>query len=645
MSYAMRYREDIDGLRAIAVLSVIFYHLGFSFISGGFIGVDIFFVISGFLITQSIQHDLNNNNFTIKNFYIKRIRRIVPVLFVTTMVTMVVALFILPIEDLKEFALSLVSVSLFGSNIFFWQHIDYFSVSAELKPLLHTWSLGIEEQFYIFFPLFMMWTATWRSKKIFIATAVFTFLSFALCASPFGVSHIQANFFLPITRFWELFMGVLLALFLSKKSEVKSNKALDNILALFGLGFIITPLLLLDYNSVFPGLNALYPVVGSLLIIYSGYRKESFLVSVLSNKIVRYIGLISFSLYLWHWAIIAFAKNIIIGEFSLSEQMFMLLLTFALSALSYRFIEEPFRRDKKLKEFLKLKKGFMALLIMATSGMALFLFLKLVYPDNRTHHNEINCFKTEATMQSIEECTFGDKNSSDIFVLYGDSHVSAIYPAFEEFAKKHHKKGIAIAISGCAPLFDVFREDGMGNSANCSGEYSRNIENFLDENAKDINHLYIVARWGMYERGYRLNGRLQKETHFISDSQTSSRTAKESAVVLKRGVNHTVDKISKEWGITTTIFKSVPELHGDIGKRGIKSVTRKEYLKQLSYTDAIFKVLEKHKNVDVASPLNIFCPEETCLMFRGKDALYRDDNHVNHEGAMLLYPLLEKNKK
>ena len=172
----MNYRKDIDGLRAIAVLSVIFYHLGFSFISGGFIGVDIFFVISGFLITQSIQNDLDRGIFTIKNFYIKRIRRIIPLLFLVTMTTLGASFFILGVEELKEFALSLISVSIFSSNIFFWQNINYFSVSAELKPLLHTWSLGIEEQFYIFFPLFMIWTATWRSKRVFIATMVFTLL-------------------------------------------------------------------------------------------------------------------------------------------------------------------------------------------------------------------------------------------------------------------------------------------------------------------------------------------------------------------------------------------------------------------------------------------------------------------------------------
>ncbi|MCK5854336.1 MAG: acyltransferase [Sulfurovaceae bacterium] len=639
----MKYRKDIDGLRAIAVLAVLFYHLGFSFISGGFIGVDIFFVISGFLITQSIQNDLKDNIFTIKHFYIKRIRRIVPLLFVTTMVTMVVALFVLPIEDLKEFALSVTSVSLFGSNIFFWQHIDYFSVSAELKPLLHTWSLGIEEQFYIFFPLFMMWTATWRSKKVFIATAIFTFLSFALCASPFGASHIQANFFLPITRFWELFMGVLLALFLSRNSEIKSNKTLDNILALLGLGFIISPLLLLDYNSIFPGINALYPVVGSVLIIYSGNRGESFLVAILSHKIVRYIGLISFSLYLWHWSIIAFAKNIIIGEFSLGDQMFMLLLTFVLSALSYRFIEEPFRRDKRLKEWLQIKNGLIALGILALSSLLLFLFLKLSFPDTRLKHKEVNCFKTEMTMQSIKECSFGEMESNRTFVLYGDSHASALYPAFEKLANEKKMRGIFIPLSGCAPLFDVRRNDGVGNASNCTGEYAKNIENFLETNAKEIEHLYLVGRWTMYEKGWILNGRLQQATHFLSNSEIESKTAKESAMVLKKAVVDTVGKISGAFGIPMSILKSVPNLHGDIGKRGLKNVTKEEYLAQLAYTNEIFNKLEKRDGLYLVDPIEIFCPKDECLMYEGNQALYRDDNHVNYEGAMKFYPLLDKN--
>ena len=671
MSHSMRYREDIDGLRAIAVLSVILYHLGFSFISGGFIGVDIFFVISGFLITQSIQNDLNSSIFTIRRFYIKRIRRIIPVLFVTTIATMLVAPFILPIEALKEFALSVTSVSLFGSNIFFWQHIDYFSVSAELKPLLHTWSLGIEEQFYIFFPLFMIWTSTWRSKRAFMVTAIFTLLSFALCASPFGASHIQANFFLPITRFWELFMGVLLALFLSRKTSSSESEASapnkarlkpsvpnlknssesdasapnrarlkDNILALLGLGFIIAPLLLLDYNSIFPGINALYPVVGSALIIYSGHRGESFLVSILSNSIVRYIGLISFSLYLWHWPIIAFAKNMVVGEFSFGLQISILLLTFTLSALSYRFVEKPFRQKRELKEFLKIRNGFTALLILGIGSLLMFLTLKIYYP-NTQEHKDTNCFKTEATMDSIKECTFGDRESNRTFILYGDSHASALYPAFKAFAKDKKMKGIFISLSGCAPLFDIRRDDGVGNASNCTGEYAKNIENFLEHNAKDIDHLYLVARWTMYERGYILNGRLQKATHFLSDDTTKSTTAKQSAKVLKKALISTVHKINDELKIPVTILKNAPTLHGDISKRGLKNVTREEYLSQLKYTDGIFKGLAESDGVSVLSPIDILCPTEECMMYDGNEPLYRDDNHLNHKGAMMLRPLLK----
>jgi len=645
MSHSMKYRKDIDGLRAIAVLSVIFYHLGFSIISGGFIGVDIFFVISGFLITQSIQYDLDRDSFTIRKFYIKRIRRIVPVLFVTTLVTLLVSIFVLPIDALKEFALSLVSVSIFSSNIFFWQHIDYFSVSAELKPLLHTWSLGIEEQFYIFFPLFMIWTAKWRYKKMLWVIIIFTFLSFALSSSPFGASHIQANFFLPITRFWELFMGVILAILLNTSFKEKKYPYLDNILAILGLGLIISPLLLLDYNSIFPGINALYPVFGAVVIIYSGRNSDTFLTPILSNRVVRYIGLISFSLYLWHWPIIALAKNIIVGEFSLIEQLSILFLTFFLSALSYRFVEEPFRRRERLKEFLKIKNGLLALTILGLTALILFLFLKISFPNTKLKHKDTNCFKTEATMESVEECTFGDRDSNRTFVLYGDSHASALYPLFEKFAKENKRRGVFISLSGCAPLFDVRRDDGVGNASNCTGEYAKNIENFLEKNSKDIKDIYLVARWTLYEKGWILNGRLQKATHFLSNSEIKSKTANQSAKVLKKALFETVDRVSRDFNISTTIFKNVPTLHGDINKRGLKNITRDEYLSQLKYTNAIFKELKRRDGVDIIDPIDIFCPTDSCLMYEGNEPLYIDDNHVNYRGAMKLYPLLEKSLK
>ena len=202
-------------------------------------------------------------------------------------------------------------------------------------------------------------------------------------------------------------------------------------------------------------------------------------------------------------------------------------------------------------------------------------------------------------------------------------------------------KGIFISLSGCAPLFDIRREDGVGNASNCTGEYAKNIENFLESNAKEIEHLYLVARWTLYEKGYILNGRLQRATHFLSDSEIKSTTAKQSATVLKKALFATVNKINNELHIPVTILKNVPTLHGDIGKRGLKNVTREEYLSQLNYTDKIFKKLVQSDGITVLSPIDILCPKEECLMYDGNEALYRDDNHLNYKGAMMLKPLLK----
>jgi peptidoglycan/LPS O-acetylase OafA/YrhL len=639
----MKYREDIDGLRAIAVLAVIFYHLDFPFISGGFVGVDIFFVISGFLITQTIYGDLDRDRFTISRFYIKRIRRIIPVLFFTTTITTIIATVLLPIDELEEFALSLFSVSIFSSNIFFWQNIDYFAVSAELKPLLHTWSLGIEEQFYILFPLFILWTRKLSYKLVIFWIALFMVISFIISASPIGVSHLQANFFLPITRFWELFIGVVLAMII-RDSRFKIEECcqnLNNALASIGLLLIIVPMFLLNHNSIFPATNALYPVIGSVLIIYSAHYSRTWLSDFLSHKVIRYMGIISFSLYLWHWIIISFAKNMIFGELSLLLKISILILTFALSSLSYRFIEKPFRVDKNLKEFLQIKNGTIALIILGSLALFIYLYIRVFYPNKQSLHDSINCFKKEMTLESTKECSFGDVNSSRVFVLYGDSHASAIYPAFEQLAKERKMRGILLPLFGCVPLFDVFRADGVGNASNCTGEYAKNIERFLERNRKEIERVYIVSRWDIYEKGWRINGRLREATHFISDEQTDSKNAKESAEVLKKALLHTVDRINGEMKIELTILKSVPILNGKIDKWGSQEITRTKYLSQQAYTNTIFQSLKDKYKITVLDPIDIFCPKDICLSYNENIRLYIDDNHLSYEGAMMMYPILK----
>jgi len=637
----MTYRKDIDGLRAIAVMAVILYHLDLTFIPGGFIGVDIFFVISGFLITQTIQKDILANKFTIKHFYVKRIRRIVPALFVTTFVTIVFSLLILSINELKEFSLSLLSVSTFTSNIFFWRNLDYFSAAAELKPLLHTWSLGIEEQFYILFPIFMLLTKNLTYKKILFWILIFLFLSFALNVSPLAVdNHPTANFYLPVTRFWELFMGSALALSINYISN--NSKYLNNFLALIGSLLILLPMVLLDQHSTFPGMNAFYPVAGAILIIYSGTGYKTFISFFLSNKYIVYIGLISFSLYLWHWPIIALTKHIIIGEFSIKLQLIILSITFILSAITYKFVEQPFRTNQKLKNNLQIKAGLITLASLAVMAIAIyiFIFIKINFQDKNTPHMNTNCFKTKETMESTKEYSFGVKDSEKIFLLYGDSHSEVMYPVFEKLALENGWRGIPVSFHACAPLFDVFRLDGYVSTTTCTGKYSNNVKEFLEENKENIEMVFLVSRWGIYEKGWFKNGRFQQQnTHFLSDKETKSKNASDSSKVLQKAIIRTVEKISGTLNIPTVILKPIPVLQSNISIF-TPNITKEEYLQQRHFTDNIFSTLEQNPLINILDPINIFCPTDICKMYDNDHALYTDDNHISHEGALSLYPLL-----
>lgn len=627
----MTYRKDIDGLRAIAVIAVILYHLDFYLVPGGFLGVDIFFVISGYLITQSIRADIHGNKFTIANFYIKRIRRIIPALFFIVLATIILSLYILPKSELDEFAKSVISVGTFTSNIFFWRHIDYFSVAAELKPLLHTWSLGIEEQYYIVFPIFMLLTKNSPDKQIKFWITILLVASFIVHVSPIGTNHPAANFYLPYTRFWELLIGSLLAL---SVNNIRFSKAYTNAISLLGLTFILFSI---AYDTGFPGTNALFATIGTALVIYAGNGQINFLTIALSNNYIRYIGLISYSLYLWHWPIIALAKNSYIGEFTTAIQLSIVAITFALSALTYTFVEQPFRKNQKPRDFLQLKTGAFALMILVFIASLMLMYTKIHY---QTHEqSQINtCFENEETLDSTIRCSFGVINSDKVFFLYGDSHASVMYPAFERLALDNGWRGIYASFLGCAPLFNVFRLDGTDNASDCSGSYSSNVEKFLVANQHNIGKVFLVSRWTIYEKGWIKHGRLQKATHFLSDNDTTSINPIDSSKVLAKGLFRTIDKITDELNIQTNLLLSVPVLPSS--KITSVSVSKEEYINQRKFIDSIFIKLEQNPLVEIIDPIDIFCPTDVCSTYDQGKLLYMDDNHVSTEGSLLLYPLL-----
>jgi len=316
----LKYRAEIDGLRALAVVPVILFHAGFELFGGGFVGVDVFFVISGYLITTILIEDLEKDQFSLINFYERRARRILPALFFVMLVCIPFAwMWMLP-SQMKGFSQSLVAVSLFSSNILFWRESGYFEAAAEEKPLLHTWSLAVEEQYYVLFPIFLF--LAWQFGKHRVFWMIVVMAAISLLLSEWGWRHeATGNFYLAPTRAWELFSGSIAA-FVVQKRGVKSNNALS----LVGLTAIIFSIFAYDRTTPFPSLHALIPVIGVvLLVLYAD--KETLVAKLLSTKAFVGVGLISYSAYLWHQPLFAFAK------IRLSEEPPMLLMAM-LSATS-----------------------------------------------------------------------------------------------------------------------------------------------------------------------------------------------------------------------------------------------------------------------------------------------------------------------
>jgi len=353
------YRSDIDGLRAIAILSVLIFHLNPKYLSGGFVGVDIFFVISGFLITSLIKKEIEETaSFSFKNFYIRRVKRLLPALFFSLILTTIFAALILSPTHLSSFGLSQISSIFSVSNFYFWIESDYFDVESKLKPLLHTWSLSVEEQFYFIWPLTLILLLK-VGRKIFIYSFLIFLVFFSLYLNlkfQDGNIHIinkyftdwkeyfengkSTLFFMLPFRTYEFILGASLVWILNYKINIKY---FYDVLFIIGLILIGYSIFYLDENIIFPSYYGFIPTIGATIIIYTGNRTR--LNFILSNKIMVGIGLISYSLYLFHWPIIVF-WNYLNPTPSLIDNTIISFISLLLAYLSYRFIEQPFRRNK-----------------------------------------------------------------------------------------------------------------------------------------------------------------------------------------------------------------------------------------------------------------------------------------------------------
>lgn len=505
----MKYRAEIDGLRAVAVVPVILFHAGFSLFHGGFIGVDVFFVISGYLITGIIFPELNRGEFSILKFYERRVRRILPALLVVVALCIPFAwMWLLPTE-LKDFSQSIAAVMLFVSNILFWKEEGYFSAASELKPLLHTWSLAVEEQFYVFFPPLLMVLWRWGRKPTFWILLGIALASLAL--SEWGWRHdASANFYLAPSRAWELLAGSLAALWQADRGPRSNNP-----LSLAGLGAILLSMALYSESTPFPSVWALLPVLGVVLVIL--FAGPGTLVAwLLSRRIFVGIGLISYSAYLWHQPLFAFARIRSISEPSPVLMAGLTLATFGLAWLSWRFVESPFR--KGAASLLPRRRN---LFLAAGAAGALIVALGVVGSlaqgfEGRFRPNEADptllalaatttpqtlskgCFKgiPEPKRIGVFCEVFKPANPVSTIAIFGDSHANAILPAFGQVGRE--STVWQSALGGCPPLLGVYVIAGNYDIDVCPQLTAHQLE-FVRKN--HIQVVFLVGRWSLYSYG------------------------------------------------------------------------------------------------------------------------------------------------
>ena len=496
-----KYRPDIDGLRAVAVVPVVLYHLNISLVSGGFVGVDVFFVISGYLITSLISAEMFEGTYSVTRFYVRRARRIFPALFFMCAVTaLFVLLFCLP-SDVKRFSSSLAAATLFASNFYFYGSADYFAAAADTQPLLHTWSLAVEEQFYIFFPLILLLVRRYfarRETQIMIALAL---LSLAISVWLVRTDHAGA-FYLLHSRAWELLLGALLAI--GAVPAIRS-RALAGMLGILGLALIVGSVLLYNERMPFPGLTALAPCLGAALIIHTGRDSSLLAARALSLAPVRFIGLISYSLYLWHWPIDVIGRYVAFWHGwdpdLKPHKLAVLAASFACAILSWHFVEKPFRQRPY-------RFGSAATLSASATVMAaLVIAAGLVYPLSQRFWNmPESARRVLATLDyrpvnSERLCFLGPKNNdfrlfnqtaclalSDTkknWLLMGDSQAADLWAGISGVHPEINLlQGTA---SGCKPLID-----GTGERR-CTDLMRFLFTDFIPKHRFDV--ILLSARW------------------------------------------------------------------------------------------------------------------------------------------------------
>ena len=619
------YRPDIDGLRAISVLAVMLYHAEFQVFSGGFIGVDVFFVISGYLITQMVLGDFEKGSFSLSHFYERRVRRILPALLVMLAATVPLAYVFLSADPLADYSAALLGATWFSSNFVFWSEAGYFDRASEFKPLLHTWSLGVEEQFYLFFPAFF-WVL-YKFKWLIPGLSAVVVISFLM--AQFGLSRdAEWPFYMLVSRAWELGLGAMLAVVLahSRLSDVRVTGLLAELLVLSGLLAVIVPVLMFSELTATPGPLLLVPTLGACLLIWLT-PATSYVRRLLSLKWLVGLGLISYSLYLWHQPVLVFGR-IIIGEaLGFEWRIAMLLGTFPLAILSWRYIERPFRNPGQIVTRHLIFLVCAMMMITTVSAVMLHHFASThektstgvagdighgryyEFVDQRFDRCEAEYLQYRIELwENVPRCHKSKRAGAPGIAFYGDSHAEQLFVGAEALLSQ----ASIYLIRGGIPF--------LGN------DRFKGPLRYLEEQ-KGINVVVFSAYW------------LEK-IQILGGDQFSEQLFNTVKWMVGRGFKVVLMMDAPDFGFDPALCVYETTLND-----ARCDISLEQHNGDQAIYRALFVAIAKHPNVELVDVSEAICNKDTCSMLSEGRLLYRDNDHLNLIGSQLAGEILIQKSK
>lgn len=641
---AIQYRPDIDGLRAVAVVPVVINHAIPDAVPGGFVGVDIFFVISGFLITSIIARDARAGTFSYWEFYSRRARRILPALLaMMASVTVVAWLLFFPVELVSHWNAMFWS-ALFAANVFFLLEIDYFSAPLDSYPLLHLWSLAVEEQFYILMPVVVLMVVRWAPRRLTLVIAVLCTISFigSILMVDF---HQKTAFYLTPFRFWELGLGALAAL----AGPFRLRPELHEAAGVLGLALLAGSFALISETSSFPGLGALAPCVGTTLLIAAG--PQTWASRLLSLHPVVWIGRISYSLYLWHWPVLVFSSYFLLRTPTGPESAALIGVSVLLAVLSLHFVERPFRSHAMTA--VQPRKT----VAIAAAALGLFCAAGLggitlggadwrlkpaavaagIDANQRAFADASPC--RETSIGEIRLCRIGSADAPLDFIAWGDSHAYALTPGFELAAAKAGLNGIVTFKPACPPLPHLNRAD-LPYWHGCAAYNAQILDLIARYRPRTV---LLSARWSLTSTG---EGFGQERKHGIYYTATEPDIVDGvGQEVISTGLVRAIAAVRAR-GAEPVVVLPIPEIGWDVGRLVARatqwgltlplSPTRAHYdERQLSARSAIMTAASQ-EGARILDPAAILCDPQVCSALGAEGPLYWDDNHLNGRGARLL---------